>query len=103
MFFTLLAVAVAIAVIGDAYDISLTEKGLAKGLAYEGNTWLVGAKPTAKALILRDGLVLALCLAAPLIAFAVCELPVAIGSLAAPVVFGIKHYLGGRAWKKLGA
>lgn len=97
LFYTLAALAVAIA--GDVYGITLTSRGLKAGVALEGNTFLIGSKPSARALYLRDALVLGLCLV-PTVVFH-SNVPVAYGALAAPVAYGAKHFLGGLAWRKL--
>lgn len=51
-----LLAAVAFAIGCDIYDVVLTEKGIKAGVAVEGNTFLVGSKPSALALYLRDSL-----------------------------------------------
>ena len=99
----LFAASIAVGVAGDIYDVTMTSRGLKKGLALESNEWLIGTKPSTKALYLRDGLVLSFCIAPAVIALALGNVPVAIGALISPVLYGVKHYLGGRAWKKLGA
>ena len=100
----LFVAATAVGILGDVYDVTYTTIGLKKGLAVESNTWLIGSKPSTKALYLRDGLVLALCMLPTTVCAAVFHnIPVAYGGLTAPIVYGIKHYMGGRAWKKLGA
>ena len=100
----LAAISLVVAVAGDVYDVTLTSRGLKKGLAVEGNTWLIGDKPSTRALYLRDALVLGFCMVPFIAAFLLGNIPVAIGALASPVVYGIKHYHGGLAsWKKLGA
>lgn len=83
------------------YDVVMTEKGLKAKVAVEGNTWLVGTNPTAVALYLRDNLTLALTLAPSLVALVAHNTGFAIGGCAGPVVYGVKHILGGRSWAKL--
>jgi hypothetical protein len=101
MFFLLLAVALSLAVAADIYDVSMTEKGLKAGVAVEGYTWLVGEKPSAKALYLRDTLVLAMTAAPSAVAYFLGNAPLAFGCLAGPAVLAVKHVIGGRKWKKL--
>lgn len=92
--------AAAIAVGGSAYDITQTVKGIKAGIASEGNTFLVGSKPSAKALILRDTL-MALIFVVPSVVTTLIVGGSASFLLAAPVAFGGKHYLGGRKWAKI--
>ena len=99
-----LAAALTVAAAGDIYDVTLTSIGLKKGLAVEGNTFLIGSKPSTLALYLRDALVLAMCTAPSVVFYAAAHnIHLALGALSAPVVYGVKHLLGGLAWKKLGA
>ena len=84
------------------YDVVMTEKGLKAGVAVEGNDWLVGQKPSAVALYLRDNLTLALCVLPSLLAgLWAHNLPVAYGLAFMPIPYGIHHIQGGRAWAKL--
>lgn len=100
MYPTLLAAALAVAVAGDLYDVVMTEKAIAKG-AVETSTFLVGSKPSTIALYLRDSLILGLCVAPSLLGATVFHnLPLAYGLLSAPVVYGVKHYLGGHKGKQ---
>ena len=102
MFFELLAVAAIVGIAGDVYDVTMTERGIKAGIAVEDNDWLVGSKPSAVALYLRDGLVFAMCVI-PAVVFATVahNVPLGYGALVAPVVFGVKHILGGLQWRKL--
>jgi hypothetical protein len=101
MFYEVYAVALAAALAGNAYDIYTTEKGLKAGVAVEGNDWLVGPKPSALALALRDGLIDSPFIALPLVSHILGNDPLAYGSLAGLAVIAIKHVMGGRAWAKL--
>jgi hypothetical protein len=95
----LLAASLVVAVAGDLYDVVTSEKCFAKG-AVETNTFLIGdnQKPSAEKLYLRDSVVLAFCiLPSVLSAIVFHNLPVAYGGLTAPVIFGVKHYIGARA------
>ena len=85
----------------DLYDVILTEKGIKAGVAVEGNTFLVGQKPSAVALYLRDALLAGLATTPCAIALAVGNTPLFWGFLAAPVVVGVKHILGGKQWRFL--
>lgn len=53
MYLTLAAVLAAL-VATDIFDVRMTEIGIKKGVAVEANTFLVGQKPSARALYLRD-------------------------------------------------
>lgn len=99
----LFAASIAAGVAGDVYDVTMTSRGLKKGLALESNEWLIGTKPSTKALYLRDGLVLAMCIAPAVVCLALGNVPLAIGALISPVLYGVRHLQGGLAWKKLGA
>lgn len=97
-----IAVALAVAVAGDIYDVTMTEKGLQAKVAVEGNTFLVGDKPSARALFLRDGVILALCMVPTLLSFyKLHNAPIGYGSLVVPGYYGVDHMLGGLAWRKL--
>lgn len=94
--------ALAFAVAGDIYDVTLTEKGIKAGVAVEGNTFLVkNNKPTAVALYLRDSLVTGLATAPSIIALAYGNKALFYGFLVGPIVSGVKHVGGGLAWRKL--
>jgi hypothetical protein len=85
----------------DIYDVVLTEKGIKAGVAVEGNTFLVGEKPSAVALYLRDAFVTGLVTAPCAIALAVHNAPFFWGGLVAPIICGVKHVIGGRNWSIL--
>ena len=89
------------AIICDVFDVTQTEAGLAAGVAVEGNTWLVGTKPTALKLYFRDTLVLLLCSTPSIVAYIYDNPVFYYAFLISPIVFGIKHILGGLAWDKL--
>ena len=101
MFYELYTVALAAALAGNTYDILMTEEGLKAGVGVEGNDWLVGEKPSALALYLRDGLVNLPFIALPLVSHIVGNDPLAYGTLSGLAVIAIKHVMGGRAWAKL--
>lgn len=101
MYILFLTLALIIAVAGDVYDVIMTEKGLKAGVAVEGNDFLVDSKPSALALYLRDSVILAFCLVPTVLSAAFGNMPVAYGSLIAPVVYGIQHILGGLQWRAL--
>lgn len=100
MFFVVFCIALAAVVLSNIYDVVLTERGIKAGVAVEGFTWLVGQKPTAVALYLRDSIFNALFAALPLVFYKVNP-AVAYGSITGLVVITIKHVLGGRAWANL--
>jgi hypothetical protein len=101
MFLTVFGISLAAAIAADIYDVTLTEQGLKKGVAQEGYTWLVGSKPSTRALYLRDALVTAMVAAVPLVLFLKGSTPVAYGTLSAFGVLVIKHIQGGLKWKAL--
>ena len=101
MFYVVYAVAIAAALAGNAYDIYMTEKGIKAGVAVESNDWLVGPKPSALALSLRDGLINLPFIALPVVSHILGNDPLAYGTLTGPAVIAIKHVMGGRAWAKL--
>lgn len=94
-----LTVALGLAVACDIYDVAQTEQGIKKGVAVEGSTWLVGQKPSAVALYLRDSLVLLFATAPSLVALAIHSTPLFYGALLGPVALGVKHIQGGLAWR----
>lgn len=101
IFWYLFAAFAAAAFAADVYDVTQTEKGLKAGIAVESFTWLVGTKPTAKALYLRDALLIAITLFFPVLFHFKGNAPLAYGALISPAVAAIKHVLGGRAWANL--
>ena len=101
MYFLALAAVLAAMEAANIYDVIMTEKGLKAGVAVEGNTWLVGSKPSATALYLRDSLVNLLATAPSLVSLVLGSTPAAYGFLICPAISGIKHVLGGLAWNKL--
>jgi hypothetical protein len=102
MIFIVILISVAFCEACGIYDATMTEKGLKAGVAVEGFDWLVGKKPSAVALYLRDNLLLGLCsLPAILCATVFHNVPLAYGACISPVLYGIKHIQGGLAWKKL--
>lgn len=79
---------------GAAYDIEQTEIGLKKGVAVEGNTFLVGSKPTVLRLLLRDSLYLSI--------MVLLGLFVHPALLVGPAIAGgLKHLVGGLKWRNL--
>ena len=101
MIFILLLISYAFMIAADIYDVIMTTEGIKAGVAVEGNTWLIGDKPTALQLYARDSLVMVFCLAPSVVAHFLGNDPIAYGGLVSPVIFGIKHIQGGLAWKKL--
>jgi len=87
---------VAFAVATDIYDIVKTREVITQKGGNERNQFLVGPKPSARALALRDTLILALA-TAPAVTFALIGVPGGgFGALVGPVIYGIKHFHGGR-------
>lgn len=97
----LLVIALLFAFGCDIYDVTMTEKGLKAGVAVEGFDWLVGDKPSARALYLRDALVIAFATAPAVVFLAIHNAPLSYAGLVGPAIAGIKHIMGGLAWKKL--
>jgi hypothetical protein len=95
-----LILCIVFAVACDIYDVTMTEKGIKAEVGVEANDWLVGSKPSAVALYLRDCVIISLTATPAAVAFAYHD-SIGYGLLAAPVVAGVKHILGGLAWKKL--
>ncbi len=101
MYFYILTAILAALAGTTVYDVLMTEKGLKAGVAVEGNTWLVGSKPTAITLYLRDSLTAVLATAPSIVTYAMGSTAGAYGLLIMPVVYAVKHVLGGRQWAKL--
>jgi hypothetical protein len=96
-----LAGAVAFDLGANVYDVRETERGLKAGVAVEGNTWLVGTHPSARALYGRDLLVLGLASTPSIIFHLLHKRPLFYGGLAGPIVYGVEHIQGGNSWKRL--
>lgn len=99
MFIPFFLASLAVAVVGDVLDVVTTEKCIAKG-AVETNTFLVGSKPTAARLFLKDALFLSIVVGGVFLA-RYLNPAVGYGALAAPVAYGGKHFLGyhnGKLW-----
>lgn len=103
MFWLLFGISTAFCEACGLYDEIMTSRGLAKHLAVEGNTFLVGSNPTISALIGRDALLLSFAIAPALVAHFVHNVGIEYGALSGPIGYGIKHIIGGIEWKKLGA
>jgi hypothetical protein len=100
--YVLLLVALAFAVLCDVYDVTETEKGIKAGLGVEANTFWVGTdKPSATALYLRDGAIIALSALIPILALIFHTTPLFLAGLGGPIVAGILHLKGGRQWAAL--
>lgn len=83
-----------------AFDMIETRRGVVAGKSTEANTWLVGPKPTYKALLLRELLQSGILIVCGVLGFMFAS-PLVFASINGMVVFGIKHIRGGRAWTKL--
>ena len=86
----LLAVAVA-----DLYDVTMTEKGIKKGVSVEAFTWLVGDKPSAVALYLRDWLIIAIATAPQALALVFHNPALFWGFMTVPASLIARHVNGG--------
>jgi len=98
MYWLFFSIAIAFCFLAGLFDDIESERGIKAGVAIEGFQWLIGPKPSFRAYFLRDLLILALVTAPSLIFHFVHNSPLALAALAAPVVYGVKHILGGRAW-----
>lgn len=88
-----------IVAVANIYDIRLTVKGIKAGVALENFTWLVGDRPTAKALYLRD-----LIFFVPLAIFTILVIGCADSYattpfLLFPTLFALKHLQGALKWR----
>jgi hypothetical protein len=101
MFYILFAAAIAVAVSGNIYDVVLTERGLKAKVGVEGWDEFIGANPSTRALYIRDAAFTAPFVVLPLVSYLLGNTPLAYGTLAGPVVAGIKHVMGGMKWAKL--
>ena len=97
----ILAATTGFELIADSYDIHETEKGLKAGVALEGNTWLVGSRPSAKALWGQSSLELGLTMAPAVLSYVFRQTALYYGTAGAPVILAIKHIQGGNQWKAL--
>lgn len=98
MIWTVITLAAAICEACGVYDVVKTEQGLKKGVAVEAFTLLVGSKPSAIALYLRDQILLAGCVAPAAIFALMHNVPLAYGACAGPLAYALKHIQGGRKW-----
>jgi hypothetical protein len=96
-----LAGAVAFEVAANHYDVSETEKGLKAGVAIEGNTWLVGRRPSAGPLYARDLLTDGILITPSVVGYIFRKMEFFYSGLSGPVVMGCKHISGGNKWKAL--
>ena len=97
MFWLLFSIAVGFCFLAQLFDDIESERGIKAGVAIEAFTWLIGSKPSFRAYFLRDSLLLA-AVSAPSLVLHFVHSPATLAALAAPVVYGVKHILGGRAW-----
>ena len=100
MFWLFFSIAVGFCFLAQLFDDIESERGIKAGVAIEAFTWLIGSKPSFRAYFLRDSLLLA-AVAAPSLVLHFVHSPAAIAAIVAPVVYGIKHILGGREWLPL--
>ena len=98
MIWTAIALAAAVCEACGAYDVVKTEQGLKKGVAVEAFTFLVGPKPSAVALYLRDQILLAGCAAPAIILALMHNTPLAYGACVGLLAYGLKHIQGGLKW-----
>jgi hypothetical protein len=97
-----LAGAVGFAVAANVYDARETERGLRLGVAVEGNTFLVGTHPSARALYLRDIPIIGLASTPSILGYVFRSRTwLFAGLVGGPGVVGVKHIQGGRAWARL--
>jgi hypothetical protein len=101
MFWLFFSIAVGFCFLAGLFDDIESERGIKAGIAIEDFQWLIGPKPSFRAYFLRDSLLLALVITPSLVLHFVHNEPIALAALVGPVVYGIKHILGGRAWLPL--
>jgi hypothetical protein len=101
MFYAIYAVAVLAAVAAEVWDVTMTEQGIKAGVAVESFDWLVGQKPTAEALFVRDLALIALASAPALVIYLCGGTPAAYGCILGTVAAGARHVQGAREWAKL--
>lgn len=92
-------------VIATAMDVAITDEGIKKGIAFEGNTLIqkfFGLKPTLRQLLIYWGAALAL---HALLVIGAVFFGIGAESFAAAtvVVAGLVHLKGYQQWRKLGA
>jgi hypothetical protein len=87
-------------IVAASYDAHETLKGLKLGVGVEGNTWLVGSHPSARALYGRDVLQIGLITTPSALAYVFRKWPFYYAGLAGPAAFGAKSIQGGRSWIK---
>jgi len=97
-----LAGVVAFDTVAGLYDAHETTHGLHDGSGYvEGNPWLIGTHPSYRALEARNVLQMGLAATPGLLSWAWRRKPLAWAFLVGPVVDGVKHLQGARAWVAL--
>jgi hypothetical protein len=100
MFWLFFSTAVGFCFLAGLFDDIESERGIKAGVAIESFQWLVGPKPSFRAYFLRDLLLLAT-VTAPSLVLHFVHSPAALAALVGPVVYGVKHIIGGRAWAAL--
>lgn len=96
-----LLLALSAAVAGEVFDVTLTVRGIKAGVAVEGTSYLIGDKPSARALYLRDiGITMLPMFVAGLLAVHY-DHPIGYGVATWFAVLAVKHIQGGLAWRKL--
>jgi hypothetical protein len=100
MFWLFFSTAVGFCFLAGLFDDIESERGIKAGVAIESFQWLVGPKPSFRAYFLRDLLLLA-AVTAPSLVLHFAHSPAALAALVGPVVYGVKHIFGGRAWAAL--
>jgi|SRR5271155_3922032 len=101
MFWLFFSIAVGFCFLAGLFDDIESERGIKAGVAIESFQWLIGPKPSFLAYFLRDSLLLAAVTTPSLVFYSIHNAPLALAALVGPVVYGVKHISGGRAWLSL--
>ena len=101
MYWLFFSIAVGFCFLAGLFDDIESERGIKAGVAIESFQWLIGPKPSFRAYFLRDILLLTLVTAPSLVLHFVHNPPPALAALVGPVVYGVKHIIGGREWLPL--
>jgi hypothetical protein len=81
-------------------DIYTTHRVIVTGAGVEGNTWLVGTKPTIARMLLKELLQSGVLIAVAVLGV-IYNTPIASAGMSGMVVFGVKHLTGWRAGVRL--
>lgn len=99
MRFLFLIFFVGLAAACSTYDNIMTQKGLRAGVGIEANSWLVGTKPTAAKLYIRDAVLFGLLFLPSMWGLAIGVSALFYPFLFPPFLLCLKHIQGGRQWR----